>query len=147
MILVAFCPKTCFNVCMADEENIDLDETGLGDLTPEDMVDGINDLDLEEEEDDDDDPSLEEMAEDSGEFYDNFPLEGDDDVGELAEDMGVIKGENEEEQEVDITRVPWQSNISNSPAPDSNDFDEEPTEDELDEIEEMEMEDELEEGA
>ena len=57
----------------------------------------------------------------------NTTLSQDDNVAEPAQDLGVI---NDIEDTVDITRVPVQSNITNSPAPDPSD----PTDDDIREI-------------
>lgn len=48
--------------------------------------------------------------------YGNADLSSDDDMGQNASDMGVIQ---DEEDELDVTRIPVQSDIDNSPAPDA----------------------------
>ena len=62
--------------------------------------------------------------------YGNADLNSDDDMGQNASDLGVIQNEDDE---LDVTRVPIQSDIDNSPAPEAGLPNESDIEDETDE--------------
>lgn len=95
-----------------------------------------------------DDVSLEDLQDkeyvsENDELDENVELGEDDDMGKNAEDMGVITSE---EDEVDITRIPYQSDITHSPPPEAGmpDIDDEENElDEPDEITDLETDVEL----
>lgn len=116
---------------MADDLKEPADEE-LEALNAEVDVDLDDIAKLDDEEDDDLD-----LHDERAEFLENFPLQADDDVEELAENMGVIRNEGDE---LDVTRIDFTSRIDHSPPPDPAvpaDLDDEQ---ELDDIEDVETE-------
>lgn len=65
--------------------------------------------------------------------YGNADLSSDDDMGQNASDMGVIQ---DEDDELDVTRISFQSNINNSPPPESADLedDEDDQDEDIDDL-------------
>lgn len=96
---------------------VDDDLKDLEMLEPEDMADGdFNEPMLVNDDLDDDAIEGGGLEGERAEYIDNFPLSGDDNVGDLASNLGVI---DNEDSEVDIRRVPLTSSIDNSPPPDT----------------------------